>query len=413
MSQRARIREAGAVAAALLAFACPPVGLGAQPRVVLGRADAVEARIWLDRGADPVVQQGDRLRVYYRAAQDAYVAIFRIDTDGTATLAFPHSPDEDHYVRGGRDYRLIFPRSPYWVVDDAPGVGYFFIVASADPFDFSRFRFSAYDRGWDLSRVGRQVHRDPWVAMDDYVAALLPDWETAPYALDFTSYDVGQRHDYPRFLCYQCHTFRAYSAWNPYYTACTDFRVVLYDDPYFYPARRYRGDRVVWAQPPSGDRARFAFKERARGEPSGVVVAPRPPAEPRSPVRTAVPRRPTAAAPGAERPADAGAPPADARERPVLQRRPSEGASAPPPSRPATRRPTSGGGASGGSAPGGASAEPRSGAPAQPRSAPTRPPSSAGGARESGARESGSSERQPAERQPAVRRTPDGRPVVR
>ena len=199
-------RTATAAAAALLTLVLTPAAQG-QARVALGEADAVEARVWLGRGEEPLLQRGDQVRVYYHATQDAYVTIFHIDTDGTTRLAFPQSPDEGHYVRGGRDYRLLFPRSPYWYVEDQPGMGYYFIVASPERFDFSSFRFSYYDRGWDLSLVGRQAYRDPYVAMDDYVAALLPRWQDVPYALDFASYDVGERHEYPRFLCYNCHAF--------------------------------------------------------------------------------------------------------------------------------------------------------------------------------------------------------------
>jgi hypothetical protein len=159
-------------------------------------------------------------------------------------------------------------------------VGYFFAVASPDPFDFSSFRFSPYARGWDLGLVGRRVYRDPYLAMDDYVAALIPDWERAPYALDFVGYHVGERYEYPRFLCYDCHGFRGYATWNPYYAACTTFRVVIYDDPYFYPARRYRSDRVVWTRPLTPGRPRFAFKERASGEPVGPLVQARTSAPP-------------------------------------------------------------------------------------------------------------------------------------
>ena len=277
-------------AAALLvlsaAAAAPDAG---RAQVALG--PALEARVWLDRGDEPLLQLGDRVRVYYRAAQDAYVAIFHIDTDGTSRLVFPRSPDEDHYVRGGRDYRLLFPLSPYWYVEDQPGVGYYFIVASFQRFDFSRFRFSHYDYGWDLSLVGRHVYRDPYLAIDDYVAALLPDWERVPYALDFTSYDVGERYEYPRFLCYDCHGFRSYGGWNPYRYACTTFRVVIYDDPYFYPARRYRGDRVVWARPPTPERPRFAFTTRAATDPREPLVSPRVISEADPTQGGAVPRR--------------------------------------------------------------------------------------------------------------------------
>ncbi len=237
-------------------------GLSAQDN---SDTDGFQTRVWLDRGNDPMLQRGDRVRIYYRTSSDAYVAIFHIDTDGNVRLLSPRTPDDDHFVRGGRDYRLLFPQTPDWFVDEAPGKGYFFAVASPEPFDFAAFEYRPYERGWDLSQVGRTVYQDPYVAMDEYVARLVPDWQTVPYALDFLSYDVGEAHDYPRFLCYECHQYQAYSAWNPYAYACDSFRVVIWDDPYFYPVYRYRGTKVVFAQPQPG-LARFEFKERAAGE---------------------------------------------------------------------------------------------------------------------------------------------------
>ena len=232
-----------------------------------------EPRIWLDRGDDPVLETGDRVRIFYRTEVDAYVAILQIDTDGTTRMLYPRSSSENHYARAGRDYRLLFPRSAYWNVDDRPGVGYFFVVTSPVPLDFSDFGYSFYDGGWDLSVVGSTVYSDPYVAMDDYVARLVPDWEYVDYGLDFVSYNVGGVHEYPRFLCYQCHGFRPYGAWNPYRYTCLDFRVVVYDDPYFYPSVRYGGDRVVMVGPRNPTRPRFGFKERASGE-AGTPVPP-------------------------------------------------------------------------------------------------------------------------------------------
>lgn len=231
------------------------------------QAEPLEARVWLGRGEAAVVERGDRARLYYRTSEDAYVAIFHINTDGITRLLHPRVPDEDHYVRGGRDYRLLFPTSPYWYVDDDPGVGYFFVVASPRPLDFSAIRYSHEAGGWDLTAVGRRVYQDPYAAMDDYVAELIPGWRDAVYALDFAEYHVGRRHEYPRFLCYDCHGFRPYQSWNPYHYACRSFRLVIYTDPYFYPASRYRGSRVVYTRPPAPTRARFAFKERAEAEP--------------------------------------------------------------------------------------------------------------------------------------------------
>ena len=63
----------------------------------------LEARVWLDRGDQPVLQRGDRVRVYYRTSVDAHTAIFRIDTDGRVTLVRPAHPEAEQVTRGGRD----------------------------------------------------------------------------------------------------------------------------------------------------------------------------------------------------------------------------------------------------------------------------------------------------------------------
>ncbi len=236
----------------------------------------LSARVWLDRGDDPVLQSGDRVRIYYRASYDAYVAVFQVTTDGVLRLMYPAAPHQDGFARGGRDYRVLLPESPYWFVDDAPGMGYFFVVASPDPMDYSGFAYSRQDGGWDLSLVGQNVYTDPYLAMDDVVAALIPDWEYVPYALDFLSYDVGGAHDYPRFLCYDCHGYRPYNAWDPYQFSCVSFRLVIWDDPFYYPAYRYSGTRVVWTRPAMPGRyPRFSFKERAAGEPGAPELVRR------------------------------------------------------------------------------------------------------------------------------------------
>lgn len=236
---------------------------------------AIDAQVWFDRGNDPLLDTGDRVRVYYRTSEDAYVAVFHIDTDGRTRLVYPTRPGDRHYVRGDRDYRLLFGRSQYWYVDDEPGLGYYFIVASAEPMDFSQIPYSSYDREWDLTRVGNEVYSDPYVAMDEYVAALVPDWEYIDYGLDFAEYSVGRRHQYPRFMCYDCHGYRPYYAWNPYAYSCSTFRVVLWDDPYYYPPVRYRGDRVVFVGRRLGTRPRYEFKERGDGDRSGSPLVQR------------------------------------------------------------------------------------------------------------------------------------------
>ncbi len=282
--------------------------------------DSLGARIWLDRGDQAVLNRGDRVRIYYQASTDAYVAIFHIDTDGAVQLLYPRAPDIDAFVQGQKDYQLLFPRSAYWYVDEYPGTGYYFIVASPEPFDFSDFGYSPYERGWDLTRVGRTVYRDPYTAMDDYVAHLIPDWRTANYALDFLTYYVGEVEPYPRFLCYDCHEFRSYADWNPYTYACSSFRLVIWDDPYFSPRDRYDGSRVVYARPAFG-RPRYQFKERGRDEPWSPLIRRRAP-PPRHPVQFVEPSvapRPRIASPPVRRAVPRSAAPQGSTPRPVLR----------------------------------------------------------------------------------------------
>jgi hypothetical protein len=247
----------------LLTLAAATLGVPEARAQQLAPGDSLEARVWLDRGEEPVVQRGDDVRVYYRTSADAYVAIFRIDTDGRIELLFPQHPGADVVVRGGRDYRLLFPRSPRWRVEEDPGVGYFFMIASPEPLDFALLEFDERT-GWDLSSIGADVYEDPYVAIDDYVATIVPDWEVVPYGLDFLTYSVGDTHTYPRFLCYDCHERRPFAAWNPYVAPCPDYRVVIWDDPYFYPRYRYVGTRVVFARP-IAPRPRYGVVVRAAG----------------------------------------------------------------------------------------------------------------------------------------------------
>ena len=63
------------------------------------------------------------------------------------------------------------------------------------------------------------------------------------YDYDVVPYYVERHYDYPRFVCYDCHAYASYSDWDPYRTSCSRFRVVIRDDPRYYPYR-YGGGRT-------------------------------------------------------------------------------------------------------------------------------------------------------------------------
>jgi Domain of unknown function (DUF4384) len=236
--------------------------LSGQPAapVVATRLDSDRSRVsvWTDRGDDPY-QTGRSARVYVRADRDAYVTIFRVDTDGQIRVLFPRDPWEDNFVRGGREFEVQDTRDDdAFYVDDYPGVGYIFAVASPDPFDYNAITSGDH---WDYRVVSDgRVRGDPYVALTDLAQRIVPendnDWD-----YDLVPYYVERHYDYPRFLCYDCHSYASYTAWDPYAYSCVRFRIVVFDDPYYYPYRYYGGTRVVFTRPYRPE-PRFIFKDR-------------------------------------------------------------------------------------------------------------------------------------------------------
>src|SRR5207247_1574792 len=101
---------------------------------------------------------------------------------------------------------------------------------------------------------------DPYTALTDLAQRIVPDGY-ADWDYDIVPYYVQQHYDYPRFLCYDCHTYVSYPYWSPYDYSCVRFRIVMYDDPYYYPYRYSGGTRAVFARPLRPE-PRFIFKDR-------------------------------------------------------------------------------------------------------------------------------------------------------
>src|SRR6266566_3272565 len=105
-----------------------------------------------------------------------------------------------------------------------------------------------------------RVRGDPYVALTDVAQRIVPDGYS-DWDYDVAPYYVQQHYDYPRFLCYDCHTYVSYPSWSPYDYTCVRFRIVVFDDPYYYPYRYYGGTRVVFTRPYRPE-PRFIFKDR-------------------------------------------------------------------------------------------------------------------------------------------------------
>jgi hypothetical protein len=229
-----------------------------------------------------VFRATDQVRVFLRTAVNAYVTVFRIDTDGRIEILMPGTPWRNNWVRAEREYEIRpGPERYTFLVDDYPGQGYLLAVASPAP-----FRYQALVKGeaWDLRTMGEDgwITGDPYEALMRLIDAIVPE-ESADYVYDVLPYDVGQHHEYPRFLCYDCHTHAAYPSWNPYDRACTRVRLVIYNDPYYYPARLARGTRVVFTRPVRLE-PRFVFEHRQPDHPY-IERVPRRPANDTGPRR--------------------------------------------------------------------------------------------------------------------------------
>jgi hypothetical protein len=227
---------------------------------------AARVTVWTDR-QEPYLR-GQGARVYLSVNQPSHVAVFRVDTDGRIRVLFPREPWTDSYVEDERELEVTGRRDDRsFVVDDDPGVGYVFAVAAAKPFDF---RFITRGDYWDYRLIdGGRIQGDPYVTLTDLAARLVPDGD---YDYDVTPYYVDRRYDYPRFVCYDCHAYASYDEWNPYRASCTRYRVVIRDEPRYYPYR-YGGRNVV-AERPAHPGPRFVFRDAdparaplSRGEP--------------------------------------------------------------------------------------------------------------------------------------------------
>jgi uncharacterized protein DUF4384 len=230
------------------------------------RPAARRVTVWSDR--DEPYRRGEGARVYISVDEPSYVTVFRVDTDGRLRVLFPREPWTDTYVRGQNQLEVTGSRGGRsFLVDDDPGVGYLFAIAAAEPFDFRDITRGDY---WDYRLIdGGRIQGDPYVRLTDLAARIAPDGD---YDYDIAPYYVDRHYDYPRFVCYDCHAYASYNEWDPYRTSCTRYRVVVRDDPRFYPYR-YGGRNVV-ADRPAHPGPRFVFRDAdprrpalSRGEP--------------------------------------------------------------------------------------------------------------------------------------------------
>jgi hypothetical protein len=229
-----------------------------RPDALRRQQTAARISVWADR--ERPYRRGDEAKISFRSGASGHVTIMRVDTDGRIRVLFPREPWRRTFVRGGQTLEVADTRErSSFRVDDGPGIGYVLAVTSPLPFDYDLVTRGDY---WDFRLIddGR-IRGDPYVALTDLSRRIT---QRGSFGYDIAPYYVERRYAYPRFVCNECHSYARSDQWDPYSQSCLRYRVVIYDDPAYYPYRYNRGRNVVPVRP-LRPAARYVFRDAEPG----------------------------------------------------------------------------------------------------------------------------------------------------
>lgn len=174
--------------------------------------------VWLS--SDGRFEQGDNARVWVQTAQDGYLIVFRVDTEGHIRVLFPLDPGRDNFVRGQEKYEIRgrADRQAFTVAARS-GSGIVFAAFSLDPFDFDGFvRGDHWDYG--VMDAARDSESDPQVTLMDMAQTMVGP--NGHYDYDVATYIAGTPRYYrtvPSYAggCYACGPWGGY--WGGYWGA--------------------------------------------------------------------------------------------------------------------------------------------------------------------------------------------------
>jgi hypothetical protein len=210
---------------------------------VMAFADEAKVDVWTDKGDEGVYQPGEHMDLRVRTAEDAWLLVYEIDTEGHVQLLYPYRGSSG-YVEGRTTYRLPPDEMGVnLVVQQSVGQSYIVAIASTERFNELPWYLRPYDAqgqsvGYEPARDDEdgitpdgRIVGDPFVAMEKIRRRVLQypeDGET--FATSYTTYYVHDRVRYPRYICYDCHRPGRWAWWtgfDPYYTTCSvfDFQV--------------------------------------------------------------------------------------------------------------------------------------------------------------------------------------------
>lgn len=238
-----------AAPAAAAAETAPALMLDAEASVLSSVKSAQRGgvRVWVDNHRD-YFRTSDRLRVRVRSDYDGYLAVFHIDTNGDVDILWPRNDYDDGWVQRGRTLTLgSRGRWDHLNVRGGHGVGYVMAVALDEPLELWRVR-DLYDRRFGSWDNNYSVYGDPFYAMDEIVRAVVPESSYGYESVDYYTYHMGRRYDYPRYACYDGYGDWYYDSHYSYYgrSRCDRVRVILVNRPWYYDTYRWRGSRRVY-----------------------------------------------------------------------------------------------------------------------------------------------------------------------
>jgi hypothetical protein len=266
----------GQLALAVAALIAPTTGTPNPALSLLGRHlatyDRPRVNVWLNQ-QDPY-RTGEPARVFSRPTSTPTSPFFEWIPMARSACCSRSSRGGQLRARGRTFEVLGRSQDEAFRVDDPAGVGYVFAVTG--PIPSTTMKSPGVITG-TTAPSPMAVRGDPYVALTDLAGALRgPD-----YDYDIAEYYVEQHYDYPRFVCYDCHSYVSYNNWDPYDSFCSRFRIVVYDDPYYYPYRYY-GGRVAVVHPYRPE-PRYVFKDYNPSDDYITRVATRPRGEPSRP----------------------------------------------------------------------------------------------------------------------------------
>ncbi|MFC6592341.1 DUF4384 domain-containing protein [Deinococcus lacus] len=128
----------------LLGSASAAPVISAQSIIVNPVQSPIDVQVWTDRSSNaqavPNYQPGDRIRLFTKVSQDAYVYLFNVDPSGQVDLILPNNYNGGaNFVRAGSTY--VFPAAGdnfTFDIAEPYGLNKVLAVASRQPLDISQ-----------------------------------------------------------------------------------------------------------------------------------------------------------------------------------------------------------------------------------------------------------------------------------